>query len=205
MVSDSKIEYLDLAFLGTMESQGFKNAKLAIKYVLFDDEDSIDKRLRKGDKWMFISSKYNGRDLAKKLHHMDLMHMIVKFCYQYFGILNIPFTMNKERYLEVKENVFPTMLLTLDELVEYVVYAALISVEEVYVLLGSHKDMVMALVDLMIKERYLEDKKNEYDNFKEIPYPRMKMNEYEYFISRYRSLDIEFSLLKRKNPEYLNI
>ncbi len=201
-MSDSKIEYLDKAFLGTMDSQGFKNAKLAIKYVLFDDENSIDKKLRNGDKWRFISSNYNGRELAKKLHQMDLMHILVEFCYEYFGLLNREFKMNKERYLEIKESMFPTMALTSDELVEFIVYAALISVEEVYVLLSTHKDIVMSLVDLLIKERYLDNKREELDNFKGIEEPVMAQDEYDYFMGRYSSLDIEFSLMKRKNPDY---
>lgn len=201
-MSDSKIEYLDKAFLGTVESQGFKNAKLAIKYVLFDDEDAIDKKLRNGDKWQFISSNYNGRELARKLHHIDLMHILVEFCYQYFGNLNIAFSINKEAYLEIKNRVFPTIGLTTDELVEFVVYAALISGEEAYILLSTHKDIVMSLVDLLIQERYLEDKKEIYDNFKEIKNPAMGEEEYNYFIDRYNNLNIEFGLLKRKSPDY---
>lgn len=204
MVSDSKIEYLDNAFWGTYESQGFKNAKLAIKYVLFNDDSEIDEKLKKGDKWQFISSNLNGREQAKLLHQKDLMHILIKFCYQYFALQNEPFKIDRKTYLELKENVFPSIALTSQEAVEFVLYAALISVEEAYILLSTHNDVVMMLVDLLIHERYLEKKALEYDNFKEIPYPRMKMKEYEYFIEKYRSLDIEFSLLKRKDPDYEN-
>ena len=201
-ISDSKIEILDLAFLGTMDSQGFKNAKLAVKYVLFDDEEAIAEKLKGGDKWRFISSKNNGRELCKSLHHSDLMHMLVKFCFSYFGLSNKPFTFDKEKYEELKDNFFPSMALNTKEMVEYVVYATLISVEEAYVLLGSHKDLVMSLVDLLINERYLEDRREELDSFKEIGYPRMKINEYNYFIEKYNTIDLEFSLLKRNISDY---
>ena len=87
-------------------------------------------------------------------------------------------------------------------MVEFVVYAALISGEEAYILLSAHKDIVMSLVDLLIQERYLEDKKEIYDNFKEIKNPTMGEEEYNYFIDRYNNLNIEFGLLKRKSPDY---
>lgn len=204
MISDSKIEYLDSAFNGTAESQGYKNAKLAIKYVLFDDENSIDKKLQNGDKWKFISSKYNGRELAKKLHHMDLMHILIKFSYVYFAKLNIPFKLDQEKYLELKNSLFPSIASTINEQIELVVYASLISVGEAYIFLSTHKDVVMNILDLFISERYLNHKQEEYNNFEGIPYPKMKIAEYEYFIDKYNNLDIEFSLLKRKSPDYIN-
>lgn len=202
MVSESKIEYLDTAFWATYESQGFKNAKLAIKYVLFNDDTEIDEKLKKLDKWQFISNINKGRELAKKLNQKDLMHILIKFCFQYFAFLNCPFEIDHEKYLELKDNVFPTMALTTDEIVEFVVFASLIGVDEAYILLSTHNDVVMALVDLFIHERYFLKKNKEYDDFKEISYPRMKMKEYEKFIEKYNNLDWEFSFLKRKDVNY---
>ncbi len=202
MTSKDITDSVDKAFLGTALSLGYTNAKKAIKYVLFDDTKSVENNQLNKNKWLFISNSQKGRDLTKKLHHIDLMQMLINFCYCYIGLENKPFTITKTKYKELKSDMFVTMTLTNEELIEYVIQASMISIEEAYILLSTNKELQLNILNSLIKQRYKNKLSKDLDNFKEIKFPKMKIKQYETFIEKFNNLDLEFALLKRKTPNY---
>ncbi len=202
MTSKDIYDSIDKAFLGTTKSKGYTNAKKAIKYVLFDDKDSIEEHTINQNKWLFISNSLNGREMIKKLHHVDLMQLLIKFCFAYIGMQDRPFQMDKTKYLEYKSDMFIAMKINNEELIEFIVYSSIYNIEETYIFLSTNKDVQLIIIDLLIKERYKKKLSKEYDNFKEIAFPKMQILRYEKFIEKYHNLDLEFALIKRKTPGY---
>ena len=92
-----KIDWLDDIFYGTKESKGTRNAVGAIKLVLLDDYSVVPEGMEIGDKFEFISSKYNGRAKAKMLQDIDIIQILCNYALASFGLRNTKFNIKNKR------------------------------------------------------------------------------------------------------------
>ena len=90
---------LDDIFYATKESQGTNNAILAIRYVLFDDNDVFKDTSPEDNKYLYISSSNNARKKAMILQRDDLAHIVVKYCMQSFGLRGKDFTITDDDFI----------------------------------------------------------------------------------------------------------
>lgn len=202
-LEDSKISYLDAAFLGTLESQGFKNAKNAIKLCLFNDLSVLDNKDIDYSKWLLISSKYDGRRKAKKLQLDDLAHILIKYCMASFAFRESAFSVNESIYMQHRQNPHNSVNLTREIAVELVSYAAFKDLYSAYVFLFSNQNICNLVVDSLIEERYLNMQIDILDKFDGNIISTEVDNEFRYmYYAKYRSLDKEFANIKKENDNY---
>ncbi|MGM9834460.1 MAG: hypothetical protein ACI31M_01615 [Bacilli bacterium] len=201
---DSKISYLDAAFLGTSESQGFKNAKTAIKLCLFNDMSVLKDNNIDYSKWLLISSKYDGRRKAKMLQQDDLAHILIKYCMASFALRDVKFSVNESIYMEHRQNPRISTNLTRKGAVELVAYAAFKDLYSAYVFLFSNLNVCNLVVDSLIEERYLNMQLDIFDNFNGYIISPEVENEFKYmYFMKYRKLDEEFATIKNENDNYI--
>ena len=93
-----KTDWLDDIYYGTKESKGTRNAVGAIKLVLFDDYSVVPDGVEIGDKYEFISSRFDGRAKAKMLQDIDLIQILAHYALCSFGIKNKKFRSNPRDY-----------------------------------------------------------------------------------------------------------
>lgn len=204
-LEDSKISYLDAAFLATLESQGFKNAKSAIKLCLFNDFSVLKNNDIDYNKWLLISSKYDGRKKAKQLQLDDLAHILIKYCMASFAFRGCSFSVNEATYMNHRQNPQNSINLTRKEAVELVAYAAFNDLYSAYVFLFSNKNICSLVVDSLIEERYLNMQIDTFDSFDGTIIANEVGNEFRYmYYQKYRNLDKELAIIKKENIHYNN-
>lgn len=203
-LSNSKIEYLDAAFLGTMESQGFKNAKSAIKLCLFNDMSVLGSKSIDYSKWLLISSKYDGRKKIKLLQADDLAHILIKYAMASFGLNGKKFTTTESIYMDHRQNPFKSANLTKEEAIDLVSYAAFHDIYSAYVFLFSNSNVCNILVDSFINDRYMNMLIDLYDNYDGKINSDEVSVEFKYmFYKKYNELDGLFESLKEDNENYV--
>lgn len=200
----SHIEYLDKAFLGTMESQGYNNAKKAIKLCLLNDTSVLKGEEINYSKWLLISSKYNGRENIKKIGADDIAHILIKYALTDFAKKEKDFIVTEEDYIKHRQNPILSEGITSDKACEILAYAAFKDLYNAYILVLTNKPICSAIMDSLIENRYLNMLIDEYDNFDgKIKSPNLS-NEFRYmFYDKYKNLDKDFSYLKQEHINYV--
>lgn len=203
-LKNSHIDWLDAAFLGTLESQGFKNAKSAIKLCLFNDMSVLDNKEIDYSKWLLISSQYDGRKKAKMLQLDDLAHILIKYCMASFGKRALKFNINETKYMEYRQNSNKSNELNRETAVELVAYAAFNDIYSAYVFLFSNPTVCGLVVDSLIEERYMEMQIDLLDKFDgRIVSDEMSTEQIYMYWNKYKNLDNEFAVIKEENPNYI--
>jgi len=200
-----KKDWLDDIFFGTKESKGTRNAVGAIKLVLFDDYSVVPDGVDIGDKYEFISSKYDGRAKAKMLQDIDLIQILCNYAMSSFGIRNDKFKIDNQTYFEYRTGRILNKGFSKDYLIELVSYALCESVYAGYILVSSNKFIKEELLDALIEERYIEGKEKELNAFD--GYLRNSEIDEETkvkFYTSFKNLDNDFFKIKRRDSEYLN-
>ena len=203
-LKNNHIDYLDAAFLGTMESQGFKNAKSAVKLCLFNDMSVLDNKDIDYSKWLLISSQYDGRRKAKKLQVDDLAHILIKYAMASFGLKRKNFTVTEAMYLEHRQIPLKSADLSREEAVELVAFAAYNDVYSAYVFIFSNSYVCNLVVDSLISERYMDMLIDDLDKFNGKIDNDDLSTEFRYmYYQKYNKLDSEFAELKLENDNYI--
>ena len=194
---------LDDIFYATKESQGYKNAILAIKYVLFDDASVFEDGEPEGNKYAYISNLRNARKKAMILQKDDLAHILVKYCMASFGLRNRDFTINDDEFL-INQKRVDRLELSAYEMIEQVAYAAMKEVYIAYDFLFANYKLLMEVVEYMLQERYTTGIKESIDNFNGIIDNKDVAEDIRYaFYDAYNNLDDNFAEIKRNNPDYI--
>ena len=202
-LSECKIKDFDDIFYATKDSQGYKNAVLAIKYVLFDDDSVFNGKTPESNKYLYISSKNNARKKALVLQQDDLAHILIKYCMASFGLRGKDFNITNEEFL-VDQKRIDRLEISAYEMIEAVSFAAIGDLYTAYSFLYSNKKLLCSLVEHMIEERYVSEFKELIDNFSGIIDNKDISTDIRYaFYDAYNSLDENFSEIKRNNPEYI--
>lgn len=202
-LKDCRIGDFDDIFYATKESQGYNNALLAIKYVLFDDESVFDDETPEGNKYLYISSKNNARKKSMLLQTDDLAHILVKYCMASFGLRGKDFTITEDEFLLNRRRI-DRLELTPYEMIEFIAYAAMGDINLAYELLYANKKNLINIVEYMIEERYISEFKESIDEFSGL-IDNKDMNEktrYNFY-NAYNNLDEEFESIKRNNKDYI--
>ena len=199
-----KMDWLDDIFYGTKESKGTRNAVGAIKLVLFDDYGVVPEGIEVGDKFEFISSKFNGRAKAKMLQDIDLVQILCKYALCSFGIKDSYFTIDYQTYEYYRTHKIVNKGFTKDFIVELVAFALCDSIFSGYILVASNKFLKEQLLDALIEERYIEGKEKELDEFdgaliSDLVSYDMKVK----FYTAFKNLDDSFLKIKRRDSEYI--
>ena len=199
-----KIDWLDDIFYGTKESKGTRNAVGAIKLVLFDDYSVVPEGLAIGDKFEFISSKYNGRAKAKMLQDIDLIQILCNYSLASFGLRNSNFTISYSDYEYYRTHKIVNKGFSKDFIIELIAYALCDSIFSGYIMIASNKFIKEELLDALIEERYIEGKEKELNEFdgaitSELMDYDMKVKYY----TAYNNLDDSFLKIKRRDSEYV--
>jgi len=202
-LSECRIKDLDDIFYATRESQGYENALLSIKYVLFDDETVIDEKEKIGNKYLFISNINNARKKAMLLQQDDLAHILIKYCMASFGLRGVYFNINDDDFTLARKRI-ERLDITAYEMIEYVAYAAVGDVYTAYVFLYSNKQLLSSVVEYMIEERYVSELKEALDSFSGI----IDNNDIDdkkrfAYYDAYNNLDEAFAEIKRNNKDYI--
>ena len=200
-----KKDWLDDIFFGTKESKGTRNAVGAIKLVLFDDYSVVPDGVDIGDKYEFISSKYDGRAKAKMLQDIDLVQILCNYAMSSFGIKNDTFKIDNQTYFECRTGKITNKGFSKDYIIELVSYALTESVYAGYILVSSNKFIKEELLDALIEERYIEEKEkelNEFDGY--LRNPDIDEDIKVRFYTSFKNLDNDFLKIKRRDSEYLN-
>lgn len=198
-----KINDLDDIFYATKESQGYNNALLAIKYVLFDDETVFEKSKPEPNKYLYISTINNARKKAMLLQHDDLVHILIKYCMASFGLRGKDFIVNEEDLLLSLRRI-DRLEISAYETIELVAFAAIGSLYNAENLLYGNKKILTEVVDYMLNERYISNLKDSLDNFSGIIDNNDIKTENRYaFYNAYCNLDDAFEEIKRNNPDYI--
>lgn len=194
---------LDDIFYATKESQGFNNAILAIKYVLFDDESVFEGRKPEGNKYSYISNRNNARKKAMILQQDDLAHILIKYCMASFGLRGKDFTITEEEFL-INQKRIDRLEISAYEMIEQVAYAAMGELYTAYDFLFQNHRLLIDVVEYMLQERYITELKESLDNFSGIIDNKDIPTETRYnFYDAYNNLDDNFAEIKRNNPEYI--
>lgn len=198
-----KTQDLDDIFYATKESQGYNNALLAIKYVLFDDISVFDGQKPEENKYLYISSNNNARKKAMLMQHDDLTHILVKYCMASFGLRGKDFIVNEEDLLLSLRRI-DRLEISAYEMIELVAYAAIGSLYNAENLLYGNKQILFDIVDYMLNERYISNFKDALDNFSGIIDNNDIKTEQRYaFYDAYCNLDKSYEEIKRNNPDYI--
>lgn len=201
---NSHIDYLDAAFLGTLESQGFKNAKSAIKLCLFNDMSVLENKDIDYSKWLLISSIYDGRKKAKRLQVDDLAHILVKYAMASFARLNKNFSIDEAVFEEHRQNPLLSYDLSRESAVELVAFSAYKDIYSAYVLIFSNHFVCDKLVDSLLSERYMDMLMEELDKFDGTIKNEDLPTEFRYiYYQKYNQIDSEFAELKLNNENYI--
>lgn len=194
---------LDDIFYATKESQGYNNAIMAIKYVLFDDKTVFKNTKPDDNKYLYISSTNNARKKAMILQRDDLAHILIKYCMASFGLRGKDFNITDDEFL-LNQKRIDRLELTAYEMIEQVAYAAMGDIYNAYSFLFSNQSLLVEVVDYMLNERYIRDLKDSLDNFSGIIDNKTISTETRYaFYDAYCSLDDNFAEYKRNNEEYI--
>lgn len=194
---------LDDIFYATKESQGYNNAIMAIKYVLFDDESVFKNAKPDDNKYLYISSTNNARKKAMILQKDDLAHILIKYCMASFGLRGKDFNITDEEFL-VNQKRIDRLDLTGYEMIEQVAYAATGELYNAYSFLFANKKLLLEVVDYMLNERYVSDLKEVLDKFSGIIDNNDISTETRYaFYDAYCNLDENFAEIKRNNDDYI--
>lgn len=199
-----KMAYLDDIFLGTKESQGIRNATNAVKFVLFDDASVLPPGLKFNSKYEFISSKNDGRLKAKQLSAIDLIEILCKYAMSSFGLENRGFSINYQDYENICKNIIDCEY-TSRFAVEIMAFACTENIYQAYTILLQNKDLKMALVDSLLTERYIENRRLMLDRFDGVIISEeMAASTKEKFIDSFKSLEEYFYNIKIRSQDYLN-
>lgn len=199
-----KMAYLDDIFLGTKESQGIRNATNAVKFVLFDDVSVLPPGLKFNSKYEFISSKNDGRLKAKQLSAIDLIEILCKYAMSSFGLENRGFSINYQDYENICKNIIDREY-TSCFAVEIMAFACTENIYQAYTILLQNKDLKMALVDSLLTERYIENRRLMLDRFDGVIISEeMAASTKEKFIDSFKSLEEYFYNIKIRSQDYLN-
>lgn len=194
---------LDEIFYATKESQGFHNAVLAIRYVLFDDESVFNGRKHEENKYIYISNINNARKKAMMLQQDDLAHILIKYCMASFGLRNKDFIITEEEFLLNRKRI-DRLELSAYEMIEAVSYAAIGDVYLAYNFLFSNKKLLSEVVEYMLEERYISELKDALDNFSGIiDNDKIETEKRFAFYKTYTHLDESFEEIKRNNENYI--
>lgn len=197
-----KIEDFDDIFYATKESQGYENAVLAIKYVLFDDEEVLENKTT-DNKYLYISNQNNARKKAMLLQKDDLAHIMIKYCMASFGLREKDFTTTNEIIL-LNQKRIDKLDITAYEMIEQVSYLAMHEVYNAYEYLFENKKILSSVVEYMIEERYISELKDALDNFSGIINNNNIKSDIRFsFYDAYNKLDETFAEIKRNNPDYI--
>ena len=199
-----KTDWLDDIFYGTKESKGTRNAVGAIKLVLFDDYSVVPEGVDVGDKYEFISSKYDGRAKAKMLQNIDLIQILCTYAMQSFGIKRENFSLNQSSF-----NYYRTQKInhgySKDFIIELVAYSLMDSIYGGYILVASNKYIKEDLLDALIEERYIENKEQELNSFDGLLLNSLIDEELKLkYYNAYKTLDDDFLKIKRRDSDYVN-
>ena len=195
----NKIQSLDAAFLGTSESQGYRNAKNAIKLCVFDDQSVLKDKKIDYNKWLLISNKYNGRERAKALSQNDIAYILIKYCLTMFGMQNKEFNINESTYMTHRQNPLLSQSITPIEAVELVAFAAFNDLYSAYVFLFANQYVYYAVIDSLIENRYLNLSIDLLDNYDGKIKNDEVSSEFKYiFFKKYQNFDIEFTNLQKE-------
>lgn len=198
-----KTQDLDDIFYATKESQGYNNALLAIKYVLFDDTSVFDGQKPEENKYLYISSTNNARKKAMLMQHDDLTHILVKYCMASFGLRGKVFNINEEDLLLSLRRI-ERLEISAYEMIELVAYAAMGNLYNAENLLYGNKQILLDIVDYMLNERYVSNFKDALDNFSGIiDNNDIKTEQRFAFYDAYCNLDKSYEEIKRNNPDYI--
>lgn len=201
--SKCKTSWLDDIFLGTKESQGIRNAVNAIKFVLFDDVSVLPDGLKYNDKYEFISARRGGRSKAKMLTLVDLIQILCQYAMQSFGINNKEFSVGYADYINLKNHKI-TCEYTGDFAIDIVAYACLDNVYEAYNLLNSNEELRLALISVLINERYIENKMLMLDRFDGLLInENISSEDKERYLDNYKDLDTYYLNIKTRSKEFL--
>ncbi len=202
-LTENHIKDLDDIFYATKESQGYVNAINSIKYVLFDDDTVFKGREPDSNKYIYISKNKNARKKAMLLQTDDLAQILIKYCLQSFGLKNKKFTITEEDFLIDRKRIARLDLGT-SEMVEAVAFASLGDFYVAYDFLYSNHKLLLKVVDSLIEERYINDKREELDNFDGIISNKDMDKETKFlYYKAYIHLDETFSEIKRNNIDYV--
>ena len=200
-----KIDWLDDIFYGTKESKGTRNAVGAIKLVLFDDYSVVPDGVNIGDKYEFISSKYDGRAKAKMLQNIDLIQILCHYAMASFGISGANFTLNDASFNYYRSINNINRGYSKEFIIEFVAYALLESIYGGYMLVASNKFIREDLLDALIEERYIEEKEEELNAFKGVlTNPLIDDNIRQKYYYAFNNLDNDFLKIKRRDSEYVS-
>lgn len=200
-----KTDWLDDIFYGTKESKGTRNAVGAIKLVLFDDYSVVPDGVDIGDKYEFISSKFDGRAKAKMLQNIDLIQILCNFAMASFGIKGQNFTLNDASFNYYRSLNNLNKGYSKEFIIEFIAYALTESIYGGYILVSSNKYIRDDLLDALIEERYIEGLEHELNSFNGILTNELIDEELKkkYYYS-YKNLDDDFFKIKRRDSEYVN-
>ena len=198
-----RINDLDDIFYATKESQGFNNAIMAIKYVLFDDETVFKDKKPEENKYLYISSINNARKKAMILQKDDLAHILIKYCMASFGLRGKDFNISDEEFL-INQKRVSRLELTAYEMIEQVAYAAMGEIYNAYSFLYANHNLLIEVVDYLLNERYIRNLKDSLDNFSGIIDNQDISTETRYaFYDAYCNIDENFAEIKRNNTNYI--
>ena len=200
---ENHVRDIDDIFYATKESQGYVNAINSIKYVLFDDDSVFNGREPDSNKYIYISKNKNARKKAMHLQTDDLAQILIKYCLQSFGLKNKNFTITEEEFLIDRKRVSRLDLGT-NEMIEAVAFAALGDIYVAYDFLYSNHNLLLKVVDSFIEERYINEKKEELDDFDGIISHKDMDKETKFlYYKAYIHLDETFAEIKRNNVDYV--
>lgn len=199
-----KTDWLDDIFYGTKESKGTRNAVGAIRLVLFDDYSVVPEGMDIGDKYEFISSKFDGRAKAKMLQDIDLIQILCNYALCSFGIKNVDFTLNDASYNYYKTNKISNKGYSKEFIIELVTYALVDSIYSGYIMVASNSFIKEELLNSLIEERYIEGKEKELNEFDGTLLNSNISDEMKLkFYTAFKNLDDDFLKIKRRDSEYL--
>lgn len=198
-----RINDFDDIFYATKNSQGYTNAALAIKYVLFNDETVFEGREHEKNKYVYISSSKNARKKAMIMQDDDLGQIMVKYCMASFGLRNKNFIIMEEEFLRYRRTI-DTLELSPYEMIEAVAYAAMGNAYLAYEFLFANKKLLSSVVDYMLEERYISDLKIALDEFNGIINTDEIDTDVKYaFYDAYIHIDDAFEEIKRNDEDYV--
>lgn len=202
-LTECRIKDFDDIFYATKESQGYANAVLAIKYVLFDDETVFDGEVPIGNKYTYISSTNNARKKAMLLQRDDLGHILVKYCMQSFGLRGKDFTFTDDEFVLDRKRI-DRLELSPYEMIERIAYAASFDALTAEEMLFANPRRLSEVVEYMIEERFITELKDSLDNFSGIiDNNDIPADDRYKFYDAYQNIDESFAEIKRNNKDYI--
>lgn len=198
-----KIQDLDDIFYATKDSQGYQNALLAIRYVLFNDTSIFKGKTPLPNKYLYISRTNNARKKAMLLQTDDLAHILIKYCMQSFGLHGKEFQITEEEFALHRKNI-KNLDITAYEMIECISYIAQHDLYVAYSLLYANNRILNDIVEYMIQERYGMERKENLDNFTGvIDNDAMDKEKKFIFYEAYINIDENFGEIKRNNKDYI--